>query len=150
MRMMYLAIMGALVAGSVSVRAEPGIPWHTSDGGGGTSTGGVYKMMGTIGQPDAGAITGGVYALHGGFWQGVYLLQLSNGPQLRIVQRTATTVMLAWPASAAGYQLQAANALLPAPAIWINVSESPEIVGDEWQISIQVDRSVRFLRLNKP
>jgi hypothetical protein len=32
------------------------IDWSTIDGGGGTSTGGVYSVTGTIGQPDAGAI----------------------------------------------------------------------------------------------
>ena len=30
------------------------IDWHTIDGGGGTSTGGVYAVSGTIGQHDAG------------------------------------------------------------------------------------------------
>ena len=30
------------------------IDWYTIDGGGGTSTGGVYSVSGTIGQPDAG------------------------------------------------------------------------------------------------
>jgi hypothetical protein len=30
------------------------IDWFTIDGGGGTSTGGVYSVSGTIGQPDAG------------------------------------------------------------------------------------------------
>src|SRR5437870_10542341 len=45
------------------------IGWHTIDGGGGTSTGGVYSVSGTIGQPDAGcAMTGGNFSLTGGFW----------------------------------------------------------------------------------
>src|SRR5437899_2475559 len=29
------------------------IDWFTIDGGGGTSTGGVYQVSGTVGQPDA-------------------------------------------------------------------------------------------------
>jgi hypothetical protein len=29
------------------------LDWFTIDGGGGTSTGGVYAVSGTIGQPDA-------------------------------------------------------------------------------------------------
>lgn len=41
----------------------------TIDGGGGTSTGGVFELSGTFGQPDAGAeMTGGDFALTGGFW----------------------------------------------------------------------------------
>ena len=32
------------------------IDWFTIDGGGGTSTGGVFAVSGTLGQPDAGKI----------------------------------------------------------------------------------------------
>lgn len=49
--------------------AQYAIPWHTIDGGGGTSTDGVYSVTGTIGQPDAGAtMTNGQYTVTGGFW----------------------------------------------------------------------------------
>ena len=45
------------------------LTWHTNDGGGSTSAaGGAYNLGGTIGQPDAGAASGGAYALTGGFW----------------------------------------------------------------------------------
>jgi hypothetical protein len=44
------------------------IDWFTVDGGGGTSTGGVFSLSGTIGQPDAGHLGGGDFALDGGFW----------------------------------------------------------------------------------
>ncbi len=47
------------------------IPWHTIDGGGGTSAGGNFALSGTIGQHDAGnPMTGGNYSLIGGFWAG--------------------------------------------------------------------------------
>jgi hypothetical protein len=39
-------------------------------GGGGGSAGGSYVLGGTIGQLDAGALTGGAYSLLGGFWSG--------------------------------------------------------------------------------
>jgi hypothetical protein len=46
------------------------LSWNTFDGGGATfSTGGVYSLGGTAGQPEAGSMNGGVYALTGGFWQ---------------------------------------------------------------------------------
>ena len=44
------------------------IDWSTIDGGGGTSTNGQYSLTGTIGQPDAGAMSGGNFTLQGGFW----------------------------------------------------------------------------------
>jgi len=47
------------------------LTWNTVDGGGYTfSTGGGYTLGGTVGQPDAGALTGGGYTLTGGFWGG--------------------------------------------------------------------------------
>lgn len=53
------------------VVAQDGAPyevaWFTSDGGGGTSSGGGYTVSGTAGQPDAGLLSGGDYALIGGF-----------------------------------------------------------------------------------
>lgn len=50
--------------------AEYEIPWYTIDGGGGTSTGGPYSLTGTIGQPDTGVSSTGVYVNSGGFWPG--------------------------------------------------------------------------------
>jgi uncharacterized membrane protein len=47
------------------------ISWFTVDGGGGNSIGGPYTLSGTAGQPDAGVLSGGTYAVTGGFWVGV-------------------------------------------------------------------------------
>lgn len=46
------------------------LSWHTIDGGGGTSAGGAFELSGTIGQPDAGTMSGGNFTLTGGFWAG--------------------------------------------------------------------------------
>ncbi|WP_322496556.1 hypothetical protein [Chloroflexus sp.] len=45
--------------------------WSAIDGGGATfSTGGADALGSTIGQADAGSLSGGAYTLHGGFWSG--------------------------------------------------------------------------------
>jgi hypothetical protein len=45
------------------------LSWWTVDGGGHTlST--DYTLGGTVGQPDAGVLSGGDYTLGGGFWGG--------------------------------------------------------------------------------
>ena len=45
------------------------IPWSTSDGGGGSSSGGTFSMEGTIGQADAhSAAVGGTFAITSGYW----------------------------------------------------------------------------------
>ncbi len=45
------------------------LTWNVIAGGGITfSAGGSYLLGGTMGQSDAGAMSGGTYALIGGFW----------------------------------------------------------------------------------
>jgi hypothetical protein len=47
------------------------LTWNTVDGGGDTSTGSGYTLVGTIGQSDAGAaMDGNGFTLNGGFWVG--------------------------------------------------------------------------------
>jgi len=62
-----LLVAGAAWAGSASYD----LSWWTVDGGGATfSSGGSYELGGTIGQPDAGTLSGGDFTLGGGFWGG--------------------------------------------------------------------------------
>jgi len=71
-----IAVVLVLSVGASLALAQSGgsydLTWNTVDGGGATfSTGGSYSLGGTIGQADAGALSGGSYALAGGFWAGV-------------------------------------------------------------------------------
>ena len=65
-----LLILAAAASVSLTASAQSySIDWYKIAGGGGTSTGAIYTVTGTIGQPDAGgAMTGGNYSLTGGFW----------------------------------------------------------------------------------
>ncbi len=47
------------------------LSWNTIDGGGGVSTGGGFKLSGTIGQPEAGVMSGVGFEIVGGFWPGI-------------------------------------------------------------------------------
>ena len=63
-RRLLLTALFAILLLTSSVLASNGydLSWWTVDGGGGTfSTGGAYTLGGTIGQPDAGLLTGGTY-----------------------------------------------------------------------------------------
>ncbi len=73
------------------------IDWFKIAGGGGTSTGGVYTVSGTIGQPDAGAMSGGNYTLVGGFWGVVAALQTPGAPSLSTRARPIPTFCWRWP-----------------------------------------------------
>lgn len=44
------------------------LTWNTLADGGGTSTGAGFELNGTIGQADAGELSGGVFEMTGGFW----------------------------------------------------------------------------------
>jgi hypothetical protein len=76
--MMVILVVGLLTTGAVWASiayAQTGggydLTWSTIDGGGYMfSTGGGYSLGGTMGQPDAGAMSGGGYTLAGGFWGG--------------------------------------------------------------------------------
>ena len=81
------------------------IDWYKIAGGSGTSTGGVYSLSGTIGQPDASSqLTGGDYSLTGGFWA-IYAIQTPGAPLLTI-RGAGNRVIVSWPASVTGWTLQ--------------------------------------------
>jgi len=67
--MLIMASVAFLGASNV-VGDDFEIDWWTVDGGGDMwGYGGDYELSGTIGQPDVGAVlTGGDFALTGGFW----------------------------------------------------------------------------------
>ncbi len=81
------------------------LSWNKIAGGGGTSTGGVYSLSGTIGQPDAGHLAGGNYTLDGGFW-GIFAVVQTPGAPLLSIKSALPNVILSWPASATGFTLQ--------------------------------------------
>ena len=59
----------AVVAAGTTLADEFEITRSTIDGGGAMRcTGGEFELSGTIGQADAGVLSGGVFELAGGFW----------------------------------------------------------------------------------
>jgi hypothetical protein len=106
MKIKYL-ILGVvmLFAASVSVAQPYSVDWYKVSGGGGTSTGGVYSVTGTIGQHDAaGPMTGGAYSVTGGFWA-LYAVQTPGAPVLTITYG-GNQAVVSWPLSVTGWTLQ--------------------------------------------
>ena len=66
-KLLSLCTFGLLALAGMKASAQFTIDSFTIDGGG-TSTGGAFALSGTIGQPDAGTMSGGNYSLAGGFW----------------------------------------------------------------------------------
>jgi hypothetical protein len=100
--------------------AQPySIDWHTIDGGGGTSTGGVYLVSGTIGQPDAGTtMTNGQFAITGGFWALPTAIQVGGAPTLTIAAAAPGQATISWTPAPPGFVLQETWSL--SPANWTN------------------------------
>ena len=74
-KLLLLLILLLLLVSGPALASSGGLfdlSWVTVDGGGGTSSGGSYGLSGTVGQADASEpLSGGSYALTGGFWAGV-------------------------------------------------------------------------------
>src|SRR5208337_3753994 len=115
----YCAIATLLLAlTALTAHAQSySIDWYRISGGGGTSTGGVYAVSGTIGQHDAGnAMSGGNYTVTGGFWSLLAVVQTPGAPLLTILH-SGNSVIVSWPVTPGGYTVQQNNNLAN-PAGW--------------------------------
>src|SRR5215813_12113494 len=144
----FLTVLWLALAATAVKGQNYSINWHSIDGGGGTSTGGVYTVSGTIGQPDAGWMTGGNYTLQGGFWGIIAAIQTPGAPGLRVVLTTSNTVVVAWPNPSTGFNLQQ-NLDLGTPG-WASVTNVPTMVGNELQVIVAPPPGNRFFRLKSP
>jgi hypothetical protein len=142
----FLGILTGLLALAAGASAQSySIDWYTIDGGGGTSAGGVYSVSGTIGQPDAGVLSGGSYSLVGGFWGAVVPVQQTGGPTLFIQNLANGNVKIYWVPNTPGFVVQEAGTLLNANTAWAN-APGTYTNGATIPASLQT----RFLRLIKP
>lgn len=142
----FLAAALLLCLTSVALQAQTfSIPWFRIAGGGGTSTGGVFSVSGTLGQAEAGgAMTGGNFSLTAGFWS-LLAVQTPGAPLLSIQLTATNTAVVSWPADAAGFFLQQ-NFLLGSTN-WVNATNAVSQVGGQYQIVVSPAAGNRFYRL---
>ena len=152
--MKTLSLLALLAAGGLTVHAQYTIHWSKIAGGGGlNSTGGVYSVSGTIGQPDAsGALTGGVYSVTGGFWPGVTLVQTPDAPLLASELLPGGSVRIYWPLPATGFVLDQTTALASPPAAisWSQVPFPYQTNATHISITVPPGIGSKFYRLRKP
>jgi len=145
-----LVLVLCLFTGALSSYAQNfSIDWFTIDGGGGTSTGGVYSLSGTIGQPDANPqpLIGGNFALVGGFWS-LFAVQTPGAPLLSIRLTTTNTALVSWPSPSTGFILQQ-NADLNT-SNWVTAPQAVADDGTNRRILVNPPTGNRFYRLFKP
>ena len=103
---------GLELCGNVPLSTNLSIGRFTLDGGGGTSSNSVLAVRGTIGQPDAGQLSGSTLAIKGGFWGVITAIQTPGAPLLTITfNPQLSTVTVSWPSPSTGFNLQQNNDL---------------------------------------
>ncbi|HAV62687.1 MAG TPA: hypothetical protein DCY13_10010 [Verrucomicrobiales bacterium] len=144
------AAMATLLAASGNAQTYS-IDWYSIDGGGGTSSGGGYTVTGTIGQPDAGKLTGGNYELIGGFMSIVAAIQTPGAPLLTIT-RAGNNIIVSWPDPSAGFILQESSALAnpSSSTVWTQNGATPTVNGGNRQITITSPAGNKYFRLRHP
>jgi hypothetical protein len=120
------------------------IGWYKIAGGGGASSGGVYSVNGTIGQADAGAMSGEGYALEGGFWSVLAAEQTPSPPPLTLQETATNTLVISWPATAGNWVLQSATGML---GPWSNVTIPAVLVNGTMQVVLPVPEGLTEFRL---
>ena len=137
---------------TVTTAQNYSIDWFTIDGGAGTSSGGVYTLSGTIGQPDANQqrTTGGNVSLTGGFWS-LIAVQTLDAPPLTIQLTATNTARIFWPSPSEGFALQQ-NTNLNNPGIsgWVGAPQTVTDDGTTRSIIVSPPTGNRFYRLFKP
>jgi hypothetical protein len=125
------------------------IDWFKISGGGGTGTGGVYAVSGTIGQPDAGnAMSGGNYTVTGGFWSLLAVVQTPGAPWLTITH-SGSSVIVSWPLSPGGFSLQQ-NGNVANAAGWSTYGGMVNTANGTNSITITPPVGNLFFRLSNP
>ena len=139
----------SLLASLALVSAQSfSIDWFTIDGGGGTSTGGVYSLSGTIGQPDAGRMSGGNFTLQGGFWSVVAAVQTEGAPWLSVTRSNAT-VLISWPQPAPDWLLEWTAALPNGSESWRLIAPPYPVSGTNCVLQEPSPSGNRFYRLRQ-
>jgi hypothetical protein len=116
--------------------------------GGGTSSGGGYVLVGQMGVIGSGQSSGGTFTLEGGSLAMFVVVQTAGAPMLTLT-RVGGDVVLSWPVTAIGFELEQAGNL-SAPS-WSGAGATPVIVGDHYQVTLPATGSSKFFRLqNSP
>jgi hypothetical protein len=138
----------AVLMMTLAVQAQDySIDWHKVAGGGGTSTGSVYSVNGTIGQADAGGpMSGGNYSLIGGFWS--LSAHQTPGAPLLSIKVTNNVAMVYWPSPSTSYNLQVNTNL--ATTNWTSPAESVIDNGTIKYILVNPPTGNRYYRLKNP
>jgi hypothetical protein len=131
-------------------QAQFSLDWWTVDGGGGASTGGVYAVSGTIGQPDAGPMSGGQFTLVGGFWGIVAGVQTPGAPYVSVI-RSNLAVVVSWAKADPNWKLEFTSQLATTgTSSWTLIPPPYPTNATDCLVTEAALVGNRFYRLRKP
>jgi hypothetical protein len=136
-----LCVFGIKTIGSA---ADFSIDWSKIAGGGGTSSGGQFSVSGTIGQHDAGQMSGGSFSLVTGFWSAFVAVPTPGAPLL-VIQPQGNNVRISWAASATGFVLEQSPHV---PGNWSPVSSTYATNATEISVTLPAVGDTQFFRLH--
>jgi hypothetical protein len=143
-----LVLLLSFLLPSVGFAQSYSIDWYKVAGGGGSSTGGTYRVSGTGGQHDAGGpMTGGSYSLTGGFWALIYVVQMPGTPNLTVRFVGPNSVVVSWPNTGGYTLLQNASV---AGGSWTSSGYSITSANGTNSITITPPTGNLFFRLSNP
>jgi hypothetical protein len=119
--------------------------WTTA-GGGGTVTGGLYRLSCTPGQPLAGQASGSNYTLNAGFW--AVAVQTPGAPLLRLAN-AAGVVVLSWDKNFGDFILDQTPAFGPGPLLWSPVGLAYQTNVTSIYVTVPARNGKQFFRLRK-
>jgi hypothetical protein len=145
----FASLLCAVVLCAVTnARAQSySIDWYKIAGGGGTSSNGTYTVSGTIGQADAGTMSGGSYSLTGGFWSLISVVQTEGAPTLNITYSGGSAI-LSWQLPATGFTLE--NNPVCAINGWAGASQTYVTNGNTVSVTVSPPlNGMKYFRLHK-
>jgi hypothetical protein len=146
---LHLCVSAAFLLLGLSLAQAQGysVDWYKVSGGGGTSSGGMYSLTGTIGQHDAGMpMTGGSFSLTGGFWSLLSVVQTPGLPEL-LITHSGHSVIVSWQ-DTGSYTLQQNNNMAN-PGGWVNSAYPITTLNGTNSITVNPPMGNLFFRLKQ-
>lgn len=140
-------ILIALMPFWIAQSAEIQINWQNM-GSGGISTGGVYVLQGSIGQPCVSTSNGGAYTVTSGFWSITGVVQTPGAPFLNI-SLTNQNVLIYWQIAEKPYYLEQTQSLEQTPIHWSPVNATYWTNQNFIIITLPAVEGYRFFRLRE-
>jgi hypothetical protein len=142
-----IALVGLFLIPLAGWTQSYSIDWYKIAGGGSMSSNSQFSVSGTIGQSDAGNMSGGNFSVTGGYWSLISVVQTVGAPTLSVTQ-LGNTVKVSWPSPSTGFVLQQNSNLTTTnwPTSGFAISDD----GTNKSISLPSPAGNLFFRLSHP